>query len=76
MRIRCSNENFLNDMAMHIGQSAGESVMCERQLCMIQSKEMQNGGIEIVNRQDVLYRFEAQVIRDSVTDTAFDASTG
>ena len=62
-------------MTVDVGQPSINPVVCERKLRMIQSKQMEDRCIEIVNRQDVLNRFEAKFISHAMTDTAFDTSS-
>ena len=70
-----SHKNLSNHMTVNVGQPSINTVVCERKLRMIQSKQMQDRRIEIVNRQDVLNRFKAKFIGHTMTDTAFDTSS-
>ncbi len=69
------SENLANHVAVHIREPTIDSVVSEREPFVIQTKQVQNGCVQIVDRQLVLHGFDAQFIGRAVTDTRPDAST-
>ena len=63
-------------MTVHIGQSSIKAVVSKRQLRVIQSEQMQDGRIKVMDRQDILHSLESKFVRHAMTDAAFNASSG
>ena len=61
---------------MHIGKPPFRAIMIKRQTFVIQAEHMQNRGMQIVNRADILDGFVAKLIRGAVAESAFHAGTG
>ena len=59
---------------MDIGQTEFTSLVSECQSLVIQSEQVQYGGVEIVNLDSVLGHIHSKIVRLSVTDTAFDSA--
>ena len=59
-------------MTVYVSQAARDSVMFPRQILVIDSQQVQDRGIEIVNHQRILCDLKSQFIRHSVADARFD----
>ena len=60
---------------MHISKSAIDSVVLERQTRVVESQQVQNGGVQVVNGQHVFDGLEAEFIGGTVADAGLDSST-
>ena len=61
-------------MPMNIRESVAAALVFEGESFMVYSKEMHNGGVEIVDVNGVLYNVVAQVIRFTVCEAWFYAT--
>ena len=61
---------------MHIGQSAFEAVVIVSEALVVQAEEVEDGGVEIVDGGDVLFRLPAECIRGAMGMAALDAGAG
>ena len=61
---------------MDVGQSALDAVVVIRQSAVIESHQVQQRRVEVVDRRDVLDRFEPEFIAGPVGVTGADAGTG
>ena len=71
-----SNHNFLDDMPMDIGESAINAVVVEAEFFVIETEQMQRGGVKIVAIGRVLCSFEPEVVGATIDGTTFDAAAG
>ena len=62
-------------MSVHICETTIDAVVIERQFLMIDSEQVQNGGVKVVNRHRVLTREIAHFVGRPVTETFFHART-
>ena len=58
---------------MHVGQATLDAVVVVAQALVIESEQVQERGVEIVNGRDILHRLVAELIRGSVAETALYA---
>ena len=61
---------------MHVGQAEISSRMAIGQLFVVQSQQVQNGGMPIVDVHFALYGFVAVFVGGSVAESALYAATG
>jgi len=61
---------------MHVGQSKIPPAVAVRQLRVINSHQMQDGGVQIVDMNFVLDRVPAEFIRRAVNDSTLNAAAG
>ncbi len=66
----------MDDVAFDIGEAAWDAVVIEGEAFVIEAEEMEEGGVEVVERVDVFDRTASEFVRFSVTGAAFDAGTG
>ena len=76
MGVSGSCEDLLNDMPMHIRQAALNAVVIVAKLFVVETEQVQRGGVEVVAVARVFGGFEAEIIRGSVSGAALDATTG
>jgi hypothetical protein len=57
-----STQNRLDDVPVHIGQPALDAVVVVAQPLVIESEEMQDGRVQVVNRADVFDRLMAEFV--------------
>src|SRR5213594_1388569 len=55
-------QDFCQDFAVYVGQPALDSVVIIAQALMVDAKQVQDGGVQVVNGCDVLHRLVAEVI--------------
>ena len=58
---------------MHIGQTALDSVVVEGELLVIQAQQVQDRGVEVVDRDRVLRRLVAEIVGGPVTGASNEA---
>ena len=63
-------------MPMHVGEAALDAVVVEGEALVVQSKEVQRGGVEIVGVGGVHHRLPAKFIRGTVVCAAPNAAVG
>ena len=71
-----SRQHIPNDVAMHVGQAAFDAVVIKTQPLVIQAEQMQNRGVQIVDRCDVLNRLMTELIRRDRKSTRLNSSHG
>lgn len=73
-----SGENVLHhlDAGFHPGEAHIEPLELVGELLVINAEEMQHGGVEVVNGDNILDRIVAKVIGGSVSHPALDATAG
>src|SRR5437867_3226764 len=67
-------QDFCQDFAVYVGQPALDSVVIIAQALMVDAKQVQDGGVQVVNGRDVLHSLVAEVIGCAVTESLFYAS--
>src|SRR6185312_3288404 len=70
------SENGLDHMAMHISEPPANAVMLVGQAFMVEPKQMENGRVEVVDRNDVLDRLVAEVIGGAEAESRADPGAG
>ena len=60
-------EHLLDDVTMYVGQATLETVVVKTQTLVIQTHQMKNGGIEIINGSLVGNRLESEFVTLPVT---------
>ena len=66
----------MDHVAVNIGQATLQSIVIERQPFVIQTQQMQNGRVKIVNLGDILDRLVAEFIGSAITERGFDTRAG
>ena len=61
---------------MHIGQAALEAVVQEAQALVVESKQMKDRGVEIIDRADLLSGLVSELIRCAVAVGSLNAGAG
>src|SRR5436853_3889672 len=59
-------QDLRNNISFHVRQPAPHSVVLEGELFMIEAKEVKNGGVQIVERMNVLHGALAEFIGHAV----------
>lgn len=59
-------------MTMHVGQAAVNAVVVIAESLVIQTCQVQDGGVKVVNRGDVLNGLVAELIRGAISERRFD----
>src|SRR5712671_935759 len=71
-----SREDFSNDLPVNVGQAPVDAVMAKRQLRVIDSQKVQNGGMEIVAVGRVNRRFVGPFVAFTVAHPSLDSPAG
>ena len=69
-------EHLLDDVTMYVGQATLETVVVKTQTLVIQTHQMKNGGIEIINGSLAGYRLEPKLVTLPVTESLLHPGTG
>lgn len=72
---KASCENLANNVSLYVGQPTLDSIVFERKLFVIKPKQMQDRGVEIIKRVDVLHGSASKFVGDAVAGSTFDTST-
>ena len=75
MPLTVSGKHILDYMPVNIRQAPLQSVVVERQSLMVESHEMQQGGIEVIDGCFVNSSLEAKLIALTITHRVFDSRT-
>lgn len=75
-RLRCSRQNLLDHVAMDIRQPEVAAGIAISQLLVIESHDVQDGGVEIVNVHGIFQHFVADVVCLAVDDAGFHTAAG
>src|SRR5687767_8177470 len=70
------SENSLNHFAVHIGQAKVASLETVSQARVIETKQMKNGGVEVVHVHGIFGDVKAEVVGSAVSDSFFDSGAG
>ena len=68
-------QDFLNHLAMHIGQAEVPALETESQSGVIDSQQMQDRGLKVVDGNGILNGLEAEIVGSSVSHAWLDPST-
>ena len=71
LRILLRGDHFANDLALHIGQAEVAAGVAERQLFVIEARQMQDRGMQVVHVADVLHSVDAEFVGVAVGYAAF-----
>src|SRR5205807_10169177 len=71
-----STEHALHDFAVNICQPSLYPVVVIRQLLVIDAKEMQDGGVEVVPRDGVFDRLPAEIVRGTESGARLQSRAG
>src|SRR5437867_3863331 len=74
--VTVSRKNFRDDHAVHIGEPALNAVMIEGESLMVQSQQMEEGGVKVVDRADALDRLVTELVRCAVAESTFHSRPG
>lgn len=61
---------------MHICQPPLNTVVVEAEAFVVEAKEVQDGGVEVVDGGEVFYRFIAEVVGGAVGEGGLHAGAG
>lgn len=64
-----SGEDRLDDVAMHVGQAALNAIVVVCQFLVIQSEQVQDGGMQVVDVDHVLDGGVAELVAGAVDQT-------
>src|SRR5262247_4524846 len=70
------SQNRLYHIAMHVGQTEIAPAVPEGQPGVIESEQMQDGRVEIVDVAFVLDHFHSVIVGFAVSHSAFDSAAG
>ena len=70
-----SAQDFMNHMAMYVGQSEVATAEAKRQLFVIETQQMQDRCMQIVHGADIFHGVDSQFVRRPINGTAFHATT-
>ena len=73
-----SGNQFVNDLAVDVGEAAVDAVVTEGELFVVDAEEVQDGGVDIVDFGVVVWigRLVTPFIAGAVSGAAFDAAAG
>ena len=71
-----SGDDLFDHSAVHIGQPKISTAVAVGQFFVIQTHQMQDGGVQVVNMHFVFDSGETEFIRCTVSHAPLDASTG
>ena len=63
-------------MPMHICEAALGSVVLKGQGFVVEAEEMKDGGVEVVDGENVFHGFASEFVGDTVAETTFHAGPG
>src|SRR5258705_1110112 len=69
-------ENLVENLSMNIGQTALDAVVIIAEPFVIEPKQMEQGGVKVVNGGDILHRFITKVVGGPVAEPALHAGAG
>ena len=71
-----SSQQRPNHFPMHIGQASVQAVVSEGQLFVVDSQEIQHGGMDVVNRRRMIAigGFEAPFVTFPISCASFDTT--
>ena len=69
-----SREHFVNNLAMHVGQTEVSSGVAIRETFVVKAQQMQDRCVQVVNVHSVLNGLETEFVRGAVHHSAADAA--
>ena len=66
----------MDHVAVHVGQPAFDAVVVVAQPLVIEAQQVQDRGVEVVDRADVLDRLVAELVGRAVAEAALHARAG
>src|SRR5438045_1327288 len=69
-------KNGLDHMPVYVSQSAFDAIVIERQAFVIQTEQMQQGGVQVVDGANVFDGAMAVLIGGAVAESFLDAGAG
>ncbi len=73
---RRSIEHVGDDVSVHIGQSSLDAVVVEAESTVIESSDVKDGGMEVVNAGGLLDRLVSKRVGRPIGERRLDSSTG
>ena len=73
LTIQLRQQGF-DDLTAHVGQAVVTTLKSIGQLCVVQTEEVQNRGVQIVNMNFVFDGVKPELIGFAVPDAWFDAA--
>ena len=70
------SENVTDYFAVHVGQSKVATLIAVSQLLMIDSKQMKNGGLQVMDMDRILHDVHAVVIGPAITEPGLYPAAG
>ncbi len=61
---------------MHVGESAFYAVVVKAEALVVEAEQVQDGGVEVVNRGDVFHRLVAELVGRAVAEAVLHAGSG
>ena len=72
MRCCRSGNHFLDDVPVDVGQAAVDAVVVVGQALVVESKQVQYGGVKVVHGGDVLFGLPTEGVGGSVGEGSLD----
>src|SRR5258708_653187 len=72
---RLAGQNVLDDVAIHVGETEGPAVVAVGQLRVVQTQQVKDGRLQVVDADAVVNRLVAEVVGLAVMDAALDAAS-
>src|SRR5690348_15126789 len=71
-----TSNDRLDDLAVYVGKATLAAVVVVGQLLVVETEKAEHGGVEVVDRRDVLLRFVAEGIGGAVARAGLHAGAG
>ena len=55
---------------MHVGKTALDAVVIEAEALMVHAQQVQHGGMQVIDRRDILYGLVTEVIGGAMAESA------
>ena len=75
-KLCCLGEDSFDDFAVHVGQSKVATCLSVCQSTMIETEQVQDGGVQVVHVNRVLGDFHPELVADAVSDATLYPTTG
>src|SRR5579863_797438 len=69
-------DDVANHITRNIGQPEVAATVTVRKLCMVDSQQIENGGVNVVDMHRLVDHLPAEIIRRTVGHSALDPATG
>ena len=69
-------QHVVKHIPMYVGQAAFDAVVVEAEPLVVKADEMQDRGVEIINRRDMLDGLVAEFVGGTVRKRSFHTGTG